>query len=216
MIDLRRRTTYFFLLVSRGHVRLISAQVQSKSGTPVLTHLTFGAFAGGQRAAAWATDGVGGIWGRYLALRGVEAENAALKEQLVVLQGQVQAQAAIASRTASLESALQLQPTLPQRTLIARVIAGDPAPGARVVTIDRGAADGVTAEMGVIAVGGVVGRIMGQPAEHAAQEPEGVLGRSGRGGDDGIGGGHGADGRHPKGRGEGRQAVSSALKRLEG
>ena len=61
MIDLRRRTTYFFLLVSLGHVLLISAQVQSKSGTPVLTHLTFGAFAGGQRAAAWATDGVGGI-----------------------------------------------------------------------------------------------------------------------------------------------------------
>lgn len=169
MIDLRRRTTYFFLLVSLGHVLLISAQVQSKSGLPVLTHLTFGAFAGVQRAAAWAADGLGGVWGRYVALRGVEAENAALREQLVVLQGQVQAQAAIAGRTASLESALQLQPTLPQRTLVARVIAGDPAPGARVVTIDRGSADGVTAEMGVIAVGGVVGRVVGQPTAHAAQ-----------------------------------------------
>ena len=131
MIDLRRRTTYFFLLVSLGHVLLISAQVQSKSGTPLLTDLTFGAFSGVQRAAAWATGSIGGIWGRYVALRGVEAENAALKAQLVVLQGDLQAQAAIAGRTASLESALQLQPTLPQRTLVARVIAGDPAPGAR-------------------------------------------------------------------------------------
>lgn len=169
MIDLRRRTTYFFLLVSLGHVLLISAQVQSKSGTPLLTHLTFGAFAGVQRAAAWAADGVGGVWRRYVALRGVEAENTALKTQLAVLEGQVQAQAALAGRTAALESALQLQPTLVQRTLAARVIAGDPVPGARVVTIDRGTSDGVRAEMGVIAVGGVVGRVMGQPAAHAAQ-----------------------------------------------
>ena len=123
MIDLRRRTTYFFLLVSLGHVLLISAQVQSKSGTPLLTDLTFGAVSGVQRAAAWATGGLGRIWGRYVALRGVEKENAALKAQLVVLQGELQSQAAIASRTASLESALQLQPTLPQRTLVARVIA---------------------------------------------------------------------------------------------
>lgn len=169
MIDLRRRTTYFFFLAILGHVLLISAQVQSKSGTPWLTHVAFGAFAGIQRAAAWATDGAGGVWRRYAALRGVAAENTALKEQLVVLQGQLQSQTAIASRTASLESALQLQLTLPRRTLVARVIAGEPAPEARVVTIDRGASDGVRADMGVIAVGGVVGRILGQPAAHAAQ-----------------------------------------------
>ena len=49
------------------------------------------------------------------------------------------------------------------------MIAGDPAPGALTITIDRGTADGVRADLGVIAVGGVVGRVMGQPLPHTAR-----------------------------------------------
>ena len=45
MLDIRRRTGVLLFVVIIGHVILISAQVQSKSGVPVLEAVTFGVFA---------------------------------------------------------------------------------------------------------------------------------------------------------------------------
>lgn len=169
MIDIRRRTRYFFLLVSLGHVLLISAQVQSKSGMPLLESAAFGTFAGVQRAAAGIVDAVSSVWGQYVALHGVVAENAELRAQIIQIQGQMQQQQAAADQSRSLEAILGLQRAVSQRTIAARVIAGDPAPGALVVTIDRGSDDGVRADCGVITTGGVVGRVIGSPMPHAAR-----------------------------------------------
>lgn len=169
MIDIRRRTTYFFLVVCLGHVFLISAQVQSKSGMPLLESVAFGAFAGVQRGAAAVSDGVWSLWGRYIALHGVTAENQQLRDEIAQLQGQLQQKDALAGQARALEVALKMQSAVSQRTLAARVIAGDPAPGALVVTIDRGSADGLQADQGVIAAGGVVGRVMAPLTPHTAR-----------------------------------------------
>ena len=169
MIDIHRRTTYFFVLVSLGHVLLISTQVQSKSGMPLIQHFTLGAFGGIQRGASSTGGAIGDVWHRYVALWGVSAENERLRAEIARLHGQVQEQAALAGKSLALEAALTLQATMPQRTLAARVIAGEPAPGALTITIDRGTADGLVENLGVIAPGGVVGRVMGQPAAHTAR-----------------------------------------------
>ena len=169
MIDIRRRTTYFFLLVSLGHVLLISAQVQSKSGMPLLEHAAFTAFTDVQRGAAGVADAAGAFWGRYVALHGVSLDNERLREQIAVLQGQLQQQAALAARATLLEASLRMQQSVSQRTVAARVIGGDPAPGDRIITIDRGSADGVRVNLGVIAPGGVVGRVMRDPGPHTAR-----------------------------------------------
>jgi rod shape-determining protein MreC len=168
LIDIRRRTTFLFLAVCLGHVLLISVQVQAKSGLPLIEDLAFGAFAHVQGGIVGIGDGVSSIWRNYFALRGVVAENAALRAQVTQLQGQLEAEYAISGQTHALEQALALQKSLPQRTLAARVIAGDPAPGALTITIDRGTADGVRKDMAVIAPGGVVGRIFRQPTAHAS------------------------------------------------
>jgi len=168
LIDIRRRTTFFFLAVSLGHVLLISVQVQAKSGLPLIEDLAFGAFARVQGGVAGIGDGVGSIWRNYFALRGVNAENAALRAQVTQLQGQLQAEAAISRQAHALEETLNLQKSLTQRTLAARVIAGDPSPGALTITIDRGSADGLRANMAVIGPGGVVGRIFREPTPHAS------------------------------------------------
>ena len=169
MIDIRRRTTFFFLAVSLGHVLLISAQVQARSGLPLIEDLAFGAFARVQGGMAAMSDGTTSIWRNYFALRGVVADNAALKAQVASLQGQLQAETAISNQTHALEQTLQLQASVTERTLAARVIAGDPSPGALTITIDRGTADGVHANLAVIAGGGVVGRVFGQPQAHASK-----------------------------------------------
>jgi len=94
--------------------------------------------------------------------------NTHLRDACSKLEGQLQAERARAARTAALEEALNLQRSLVAPTLAARVIAGSPLPGERTITIDRGTADGVEPNMAVIAGPGIVGRVIGEPAAHAA------------------------------------------------
>lgn len=155
-----RRTFALFLLLSFGHVLLISAQVQSKSGLPLIQAAAFGVFASFQHLTSGVADLGRSFWANYVALRGVAAENDTLQKRVLELEGLVQAQAAIVSGTQELEALLKLQQSLVAPTLAARVIAGDPAPGADIITIDRGSNDGVAADMAVIGHVGVVGRVL--------------------------------------------------------
>jgi rod shape-determining protein MreC len=169
MLGLRRQTLYLLLALSLGHLLLISAQVQSKSGLPVVQSVAFGGFARTQRVVASVADGVRSVWSNYFALRGVVRENDDLRRRQLDLEGQLQEARAQASRTRALEDALRLRESVPARTLAARVIAGAPTPGSFTITIDVGADDGVQPEMAVIDRGGVVGRVINRPQPHAAQ-----------------------------------------------
>ena len=169
MLDIRRRTGVLLLVVTVAQLVLISAQVQSKSGIPVFQAVAFGAFANVQRATTGLIHGISDFWTSYLWLRGARAENEALHEQVAELQVRLQEQRALASRTERLQQLLNLQVSTPVPTLAAEVIAGNPNPGMMTLTIGRGSADGVQADMAVIAPEGVVGRIIGTPAAHAAR-----------------------------------------------
>jgi len=152
-----------------AQVLLVSAQVQSKSGVRVLELVTFEMFSRVERATAAVVQGGKGVWSNYSELRGARDENARLRQQVGELQIQLQEQRSLAARSASLQSLLDLKTTATVPTLAANVIAGNPNPGVRTVTIDRGTADGVVADMGVIAPAGLVGRIIGPVARHAAR-----------------------------------------------
>jgi rod shape-determining protein MreC len=169
MLDIRQRTGYLFLAVTLGHVILISAQVQSKSGVRVLDSVALGAFARVQQSTANAVYGVRNGWGNYVDLRGVRSENEMLRKQVADLEVRLQEQRALAARTTKLQELLNLKATVTAPTLAAEVIAGNPNPGILTVTIDRGSADGVQENMAVIAPTGVVGRVVGSPAAHAAR-----------------------------------------------
>ena len=165
----RQRTGYLFLAVMVGHLILISAQVQSKAGVPVLEGVTFGVFSRIQTGVSGAFHGVTGTWSNYVALRGVRAENETLRQRLGDLEVRLQEQRALAGRAAQLESLLQLRESTTLPTLSAQVIAGNPNPGLLTVTIDRGSSDGVQPDMAVIAPKGVVGRVIGPVAGHASR-----------------------------------------------
>ncbi|MGB2717328.1 MAG: rod shape-determining protein MreC [Vicinamibacterales bacterium] len=169
MLDIRQRTGYLFLAVTLGHVILISAQVQSKSGVRVLEAFTLGAFARVQQGTASAIQGVRSGWGNYVSLRGVRAENEQLRSQVAELEVRLQEQRALAARTGKLQELLNLRASVAAPTLAAEVIAGNPNPGMMTLTIDRGSADGVLENMAVIAPTGIVGRVVGSPAAHAAR-----------------------------------------------
>ena len=169
MLDIRQRTGYLLLAIMVGHVILISAQVQSKSGVRVLEAVAFGAFSRVQLAVAAVVGGTRNTWGNYVGLRGVRAENEQLRAQLADLEVRLQEQRGLAARTVRLQELLDLKASMKLPTVAAEVIGGNPNPGMRTITIDRGSADGVRANMAVIGPKGIIGRVIGEPAAHAAR-----------------------------------------------
>jgi len=160
LLETRPRAGYTFLAVVIGHLVLISAQVTSKSGVPVLETITMGTLAEIQRGTAGALGGVRNTWSGYLALRGVQAENNALRNELAQLQVDLQQQRALADRSRSLESILDLRSSLELQTTAARIIGAAASPELRTITIDKGSSHGIKVDMAVIAPGGVVGRVV--------------------------------------------------------
>jgi rod shape-determining protein MreC len=156
------------VVLSVGHVLLISAQVQTGSGMPVLESAAFGAFARIQRATSGAADAAGSLWTRYFALSGAARENDELRRRIVALEAELQAERAAGGRVRLLEQTLAVREAMTVPNVVARVIAGSPVPGAATITIDRGTDDGVRKDMPVIAAGGVVGRVVGTPSARAA------------------------------------------------
>lgn len=168
MTALRRPVVLFGALMI-AQVLLVSAQVQSKSGVRVLELVTFEMFSRVEQATAAVLNGGKGVWSNYSDLRGARDENVRLRQQVGDLQVQLQEQRSLAARSSKLQALLDLKTSATLPTLAANVIAGNPNPGVRTVTIDRGTADGVVADMGVIAPAGLVGRIIGPVARHAAR-----------------------------------------------
>jgi rod shape-determining protein MreC len=166
--NIRQRTAVLFIAVTLGQILLISAQVNSQSGVPLLETVTFGAFSEVQRAAARVTGGVRGAWNGYIGLRGARRENEQLKQQLGALQVQLQQERAAAERTRQLERLLGFQQQIGVDTVAAGVIGAGASPDFRTVTIDRGSSEGVRTNMAVIAPTGVVGRIVTSMA-HASK-----------------------------------------------
>jgi len=168
MLDIRQRTGYLFLSVTIGHLILISAQVNTRKGVPVLHAMTFGVMAELQRFASSSLGNVRGLWGGYVGLRSVRTENEALRRRIADLQVELQQQRALAQRSAALEKLVGLRSQIGLPTTAARIMGSDPTQYFRTVTIDKGSADGLRPDMPVIAPTGVVGRIVSPLGARAA------------------------------------------------
>lgn len=168
ILDIRQHAGYLFLAVTLGHVILISAQVNSRSGVPVLEAVTFGLFAEVQRSGSAGVTGVRGFWSRYGSLRGVARENAELKGQLEAVQVELQELRALADRARGLQQLLDLRDRSKLKTTAAEIIGASASPDFQTLTLDKGTNYGVRTDMAVIAGDGVVGRIV-VPSARAAK-----------------------------------------------
>ncbi len=164
LLDFRQRAGYLFLAVMVGHIVLISAQVSSRRGVPVLEEVTFGLFSEVQRGAWAVVSGARGVWGGYVGLRSVREENDALRQKLADVEVQLQEQRALADRSRGFERLLDLRGRTDLQTVAAEVIASSVAPEFRTLTIDKGSHQGLSTDMAVIAPAGVVGRVVSPTA----------------------------------------------------
>jgi len=160
LLEYRQRSGYLFLVVVLGHILLISARVNSRTGVPMLEAATVGLFAGVQRSVSTVVGGVRHAWAGYVDLRHARVENEDLKRRLAAADIEIQEQRALADRARGLADLLDLRTRLGLRTTAAEIIAGAAAPGFRTLTIDKGSHDGVKPDMAVIAPAGIVGRIV--------------------------------------------------------
>ena len=169
LLDIRQRTGYLFIAVVVGHIILISAQVNTNRGIPVLEAVTFGVFAEVQRAASSAIAAMRMSWTDYVALQEVRTENEELHQEVGRLRIRLQQERALAQRSRTLEELLELRTqALELETVAANVIAGGASPDFRTITLDKGTAEGLRPDMAVIAPAGVVGRII-TPSARAAK-----------------------------------------------
>jgi rod shape-determining protein MreC len=160
LLDIRQRSGYLFLAVALGHILLISAQVSSRSGVPVLEAVTFGVFAEVQRTVSSGFSAVGHVWTGYAGLRQVQRENVELKRELAAARITMQEQQALADRSRGLEKLLDMRQRTPLQTVAAEIIGAASTPDFRTLTIDKGSHDGLKADMAVISPAGVLGRVI--------------------------------------------------------
>ena len=168
LVDIRQRTGYVFIAVTVGHILLISAQINTDRGVPILEAVTFGAFAEVQRAASVVISGVRTSWNDYVALQAVRRDNERLRQEVARLQVALQQEHAQAEQSRTLQQLLDLRLQAQLATVAAGVIAGGASPDFRTLTIDKGTADGLRPDMAVIAPAGVVGRVI-IPSARAAK-----------------------------------------------
>jgi rod shape-determining protein MreC len=160
VLDIRQRTGWLFTAVTVGHIILISAQVNTQRGVPVLEAITFGVFAEVQRAATSAVSGIQEGWENYFALQQIRQENERLRQEVGQLRIGLQQERAVARQTHALQELLELKGATELVTTAAAVIGSSASPEFRTMTIDKGTRDGLRPDMAVIAPGGVVGRVI--------------------------------------------------------
>jgi rod shape-determining protein MreC len=168
VLDIRQRTGWLFMAVIVGHIILISAQVNTQRGVPVLEAVTFGVFAEVQRAATTAVATLQGGWENYFALQQIRQENERLQREVAQLRIGLQQERAAAQEARTLQDLLELQKGAGLTTTAAAVIGSGPDAFFRTITIDKGTQDGLLPDMAVIAPGGVVGRII-MPSARASK-----------------------------------------------
>lgn len=168
LLDIRQRTGYLLLAVIVGHIILISAQVNTRRGVPMLEAVTFGLFAEVQRGASSLIAKGQDSWQNYLALQQVRGENERLRLEVARLQVGLQQERALAEQSKTLQQLLEFRSSVSLETTGAAVIAGGASPDFRTMTIDKGTGGGVKPDMAVIAPAGVVGRVI-MPSARASK-----------------------------------------------
>jgi rod shape-determining protein MreC len=145
---------------------LFSASLRSPTHRDPIGLLVLDALAPFQVVFSGLGRSVGGVWSGYIDLVGARRENQRLQERVAGLESELVRLDELERENARLAELLDLHGHLEGVAYGARVIARDPGPLSRTLTIDRGARDRVRRGMAVLSPEGVVGQI--SEASHTA------------------------------------------------
>ncbi len=132
---------------------------QEGRSTRLIRAWTLSVFTPIERAVVNSGRGVRHLWSGYIDLHHVREENAELRrqiEQMKIERAHLESDAAQAHR---LQTLLAFKQSYISQTVAAQVIGSSGTENSRVITIDKGANDGVKKDMPVITPDGVVGKV---------------------------------------------------------
>jgi rod shape-determining protein MreC len=153
------------ILVGVLFLQVLGLAVQVKrtgdaENTRLIRVWAVGAITPFERGLVWLNDGGRNLWHNYFFLRGVRAENRDLKaqiEQMRLEQVRLSEDAAQAHR---LQQLLAFKEQYIAKTVAAQVIGSSGSDLSRSIYIDKGSNEGIGADMAVITVGGIVGKVL--------------------------------------------------------
>jgi len=113
-----------------------------------------------ERTLVWAQTTVGGVWHNYFYLRGVRAENRALKQEIERMRLEQVRMTQDADQARRLQSLLAFKEQFISQTIAAQVIGSSGSEQSRAVYIDKGETAGIKPDMAVITADGIVGKVL--------------------------------------------------------
>src|SRR5580704_18586978 len=113
-----------------------------------------------ERLLMWTQTSTGNLWHNYFYLRGVRAENRALKAQIERMSLERVRISQDADQARRLQALLGFKEQFISQTMAAQVIGGSGSELSRSVFIDKGSRDGLKTDMAVITADGVVGKVL--------------------------------------------------------
>jgi rod shape-determining protein MreC len=153
------------VLVGVLFAQVLGLAVQVKRTTPseptrLIRIWAIGAVTPLERALVWAQTSTGDVWHNYFYLRGVRAENRALKAQIERMSLERVRISQDADQARRLQALLGFKEQFISRTMAAQVIGGSGSELSRSVFIDKGSRDGLKPDMAVITADGIVGKVL--------------------------------------------------------
>ncbi|HEY4842511.1 MAG TPA: rod shape-determining protein MreC [Terriglobales bacterium] len=153
------------VLVGVLFAQVLGLAIQVKRTTPseptrLIRIWAVGAVAPLEKALVWTQSSTSNIWHNYFYLRGVRAENRALKAQIERMSLERVRISQDADQARRLQALLGFKEQFISLTLAAQVIGGSGSELSRSVFIDKGSRDGVKPDMAVITADGIVGKVL--------------------------------------------------------
>ncbi len=105
-------------------------------------------------------SGISGIFTRYFFLVGLSDENPLLKKEVERLSGEINRLKEKEALAVRLQQLLDFKEASPLKLIAANVIGRETGPWFQTFMINKGSAEGVMVDMGVIVPNGVVGRVL--------------------------------------------------------
>lgn len=119
-----------------------------------------GAVAPFEKMLLWVQTTTGGVWHNYFYLRGVRAENRALKQEIERMRLEQVRMTQDADQARRLQSLLAFKEQFISQTVAAQVIGSSGSEQSRAVYIDKGENAGIRPDMAVITADGIVGKVL--------------------------------------------------------
>jgi rod shape-determining protein MreC len=113
-----------------------------------------------EKALVWMQTSTSNVWHNYFYLRGVRAENRALKAEIERMSLERVRISQDADQAHRLQALLGFKEQFISQTMAAQVIGGSGSELSRSVFIDKGSRDGIKPDMAVITADGIVGKVL--------------------------------------------------------